>query len=220
MQDPRIRLLATVFLSCAAWISLPGAILTMLWWIVWGKTTSIRSIKTLLLFLLIPAVMSVAAAFSGGNGLSYFFRITSVFIIASWMYAERYPGELLDVGVYFAGIKIGFDLGLIGEMSMSALTVMAKETERISIALRQKETHLTPAIVPAVFSGFLVRQLQLAQDRATLLVLRGYTRGGNHCPSFTSSWKEQVAGAFSCVIFLFSLFAGEFFIIYGSTFIV
>lgn len=118
MQDPRIRLVTTIMLSIAAWISVPGAILSILWWLVCGRArTSIKTLRSLFLILVIPAVMGLAAVWSGGDGLSYFIRISAVLIIASWMYAERYPGELLDVGVWFLGTKTGFDLGLIGELS-------------------------------------------------------------------------------------------------------
>ena len=220
MQDPRIRLLGTALLSCAAWISLSGAVLSILWWGIWGRNTSIKSVRTFIILLIIPAVMSIAATWSGGDGLSYFIRITAILLIASWMFAERYPGELLDVGVYFGGMKLGFDLGLIGELSMSALEVMAKETDRVSIAIRQKGNHISPRIIPAVFSGVVIRELQLAQERAILLTLRGYTSGGTHCPTFVSPKEDRIAGAFSCAIFLFSLIAGDFFIISGSTFIV
>lgn len=221
MQDPRIRLPGAAILSCAAWLSLTGAILTLIWWVVCGKMhTSIKSMNMLILILTVPTIMSIASLCSGGDGLSYFIRITAVLIIASWMYAERYPGELLDVGVFFGGSKSGFDLGLIGELSMSALEVLARETERVSIAIRQKDSRISPRILPAVFSGIIVRQLQFAQERATLLTLRGYIRGGTHCPSFITTPADWIAGAFSCAIFLFSLIAGDFFMISGSTFIV
>jgi hypothetical protein len=221
VQDPRIRLFVTIFLSCAAWFSVSGAVLALLWWAICGRArTSFQSLRSFIPILIVPAVMGIAAVFSGENGLSYFIRITTVLIIASWMYAERYPGELLDVGVYFGGTKTGFDLGLIGELTMSSLEVLAMESKRVSVAIQQKETRLSPGIIPAVFSGILIRQLQLAQERAILLTLRGYKRGGMHCPSFTPSPGDWITGAFSCVIFLFSLIAGDFFMIAGSTLIV
>lgn len=221
MQDPRIRLGATILLSAAAWMSLPGAILTLLWWVIYaGARTSVHTVRSLIFILLVPAVMALAAIWSGADGISYFVRVTAVLIIASWMYAERYPGELLDVGVWALGTKTGFDLGLIGELSMSSLDTLAREIDRISVALRQKGTRLTPRILPAVFSGILIRQLNLAHERAILLTLRGYTRGGMHCPSFSPSRSDCISGAFSCTIFLFSLIAGDIFKIAGATFIV
>jgi len=221
MQDPRIRLVTTIMLSIAAWISVSGAILSILWWLVCGRAkTSIKTLRSLFLILIIPAVMGLAALWSGGDGLSYFIRISAVLIIASWMYAERYPGELLDVGVWFLGTKTGFDLGLIGELSMSSLDTLAREVDRISIGLRQKGTSLSPGIIPAVFSGILIRQLNLAHERAILLTLRGYTTGGTHCPSFTSTFADWLNGTFSCTIFLYSLITGDFFNISGSTFII
>ena len=221
MQDPRIRLAGGILLSISGWLSLTGAFLCILWWVIFGRAhTAVRSLHGWILLLIIPAVMSLASYFSGGDGVSYFFRITAVLLIASWLYAERYPGELLDIGVFFGGRRIGFEIGLIGELSMSALEVLGRETERVRIAIRQKGRNLSPGMIPAVFSGIIVRQLQVAHERAILLTLRGYQRGGTHCPSFSSPPEDWIAGAFSCLIFVISLIAGDFFMISGSTFIV
>ena len=112
MQDPRIRLVTTIMLSIAAWISVSGAILSILWWLVCGRAkTSIKTLRSLFLILIIPAVMGLAALWSGGDGLSYFIGSRGP-DYASWMYAEKCPGELLDVGVWFLGTKPGLTWAL------------------------------------------------------------------------------------------------------------
>lgn len=164
--------------------------------------------------------MGLMSSLSGEDGLSYFFRIGVVLIIASWMYAGRYPGEFLDVGVWLFGNKTGFDLGLIGELSVSALEELGHEIERVRTAIRQKGERLRPGILPSVFSALLIRQLRFAQDRAALLVNRGYRGGGIHCPVFHATWREGVTAIFSFAILVISVTAGEFIILSGSIFIV
>ena len=221
MQDPRIRLLNTLFLSFAAYSSVIGAALSLIWWVSFGKrSTSIRSLRALFFILILPALMGVMSSLSGEDGLSYFFRIGVVLIIASWMYAGRYPGEFLDVGVWLFGRKTGFDLGLIGELSVSALEELGSEIERVRIAIHQKGEELRPGILPSVFSALLIRQLRFAQDRAALLVNRGYMGGGIHCPVFHATWSEKVTVIFSLAILVISVTAGEFIILSGSIFIV
>lgn len=221
MQDPRIRLVSLFFLSVAAWVSLTGALLALLWWVccTHGKT-SITSLRLLLLLLLVPAVMGCSALLSGQDGFSYFCRISTILILASWMYRERSPGELLDVGVWFGGERIGFDLGLIGELSMSALEELSGEMEQVSVAIRQKGERLRLSTIPAIITLLLVRQLRLARDRACLLTIRGYRGGGTHSPVFVTTGYDKAAGAFSFVILVLSLATRDFFIISGATFIV
>lgn len=101
MQDPRIRLSGTVLLSVSAFISLPGAVLTVIWWLVCTKrTTSFHDIRTTVVIFMLPGVAALATTLSGGDGASYLIRIGVVLLIASWAYSERYPGEFLDVSVW------------------------------------------------------------------------------------------------------------------------
>ncbi|MDD1723934.1 MAG: hypothetical protein LUQ07_02255 [Methanospirillum sp.] len=221
MQDPRFRLASLFFLSAAAWSSLIGALLALIWWLCCTRgETSIRSLRQFLLFLLVPAIMGFSAFLSGQDGFSYFCRITTILILASWMYRERYPGELLDIGVWFGGKRTGFDLGLVGELSMSALEELAGEIDLVSVAIRQKGEKLRVTSIPALVTVLLVRQLRLARDRACLLTIRGYHGGGSHSPVFVTTGYDLAAGAFSFVILVFSLATRDFFIISGSTFIV
>jgi energy-coupling factor transport system permease protein len=164
--------------------------------------------------------MGVAAWLTGQDGFSYFVRMTAVLIIASWMYAERYQGEFLDLGVWFFGDRIVFDLGLIGELSISALEELGYEIERITVALSQKGEKLRPVIIPAVFSSLLMRQLVLSHDRACLLATRGYQGGGTHNPVFHTSLSEGIAGAFAVVILMLSVFSRDLFIIICQTYTV
>jgi len=219
MQDPRIRLISIISLSFASLLSLPCALFTLLWWVIFGRVkTSVRSFKSLVILLLLPLIMGFAAWFTGHDGVSYFIRMTAVLIIASWMYAERYQGEFLDLGVWFFGDRIGFDLGLIGELSISTLEGLVYEIERINIALSQKGEKLNPMIIPAVFSSLLMRQFVLSHDRACLLATRGYMGGGTHYPVFHTSVSEWIAGIFAIFILVVSFFSRDLFIIFCQTY--
>lgn len=206
MQDPRIRLGATLLLSVAGFVSVTGAVLTVLWWLLFTKrTTSFRDVRSVALVFMIPALAAVATTLSGGDGLSYLVRISSVILIASWAYSERYPGELLDVSVWFLGRKTGFDIGLVGEMSLSSVEVLVDDVRRIRIALAQKGQHLSPKNLPPVFTSLMVRQFRQARDRACILALRGYRGGGSLCPSFVTPYSDIVAGALCVLILAVSL---------------
>jgi hypothetical protein len=206
MQDPRIRLAGTVILSVASFVSVTGALLTGLWWLVCtSRGTSFQDIRTVLLVFLVPLIAAAATALSGGDGLSYLVRISAVLLIASWAYSERYPGELLDVSVWLLGRRTGFDIGLIGEMSLSFTEVLADELRRTRIALSQKGQHLTPSVLPPVLSSLLIRQLRLARERACILALRGYQGGGSLFPSFVTPSADIIAGALSVLILAVSV---------------
>ena len=206
MQDPRIRLGGTVFLSVAAFISIPGALLTVLWWIFCtNRTTSFQDARTVALVFMLPVIAALATWFSGGDGLSYLMRITAVLLITSWAYSERYPGEFLDVSVWLLGRRTGFDLGLIGEMSLSSTEVLVDEVRRTRIALSQKRQHLSPKLLPPVLTSLLIRQLRLARERGGVLTLRGYRGGGSLCPVFVTPYPDIAAGALCVLIFAVSL---------------
>ena len=206
MQDPRIRLGGTVLLSVAAFISIPGALLTVLWWIFCtNRTTSFQDARTVALVFMLPVIATLATFFSGGDGLSYLIRITAVLLITSWAYSERYPGEFLDVSVWLLGRRTGFDLGLIGEMSLSGVEVLLDELRRTRIALSQKGQHLSPKLLPPVLTSLLIRQLRLSRERAGILALRGYRGGGSLCPVFVTPYPDIAAGALCVLIFAVSL---------------
>lgn len=207
MQDPRVRLCSTILLSLAAFISILGVILSVLWWVLCTRrTTSFQDVRTVGLVFMLPMIAAGATSLSGGDGLSYIIRIAGVLLIASWAYSERYPGEFLDVSVWLLGQKIGFDIGLIGEMSLSSTEVLVDEVRRTRIALRQKGQHLSLSVLPPVMTSLLVRQLRLARERAGILMIRGYRGGGTLCPSFITPYRDLVAGLLCVMIFAVSLF--------------
>ncbi len=206
VQDPRIRLGGVLLLSIVSFLSLTGAALTMFWWLIsTDRRTSIRDLRTCALVFMLPVIAAMATQWSGGDGVSYIIRISVVLVIASWAYSERYPGELLDVSVWLFGKRFGFDLGLVGEMSISTTEILLDELRRTRIALSQKGQRLSGTNLPPVIASLLVRQLRLARERAGVLAIRGYRGGGSLCPSFVTLSSDIAAGAFCVLIFTVSL---------------
>ncbi|MDI6718836.1 MAG: energy-coupling factor transporter transmembrane component T [Methanomicrobiales archaeon] len=220
MRDPRLRLLATVALSIAAYCSLAGAAAAGVWWLLFsGRTRSIPHPRALLSFIALLAVFSAAIHIGGGDGISYLVRFSVIALIAAWTFADRQPGELLDLSTWCLGERIGFEIGLVAEMSMRSLEVIAEDFERIRQAQGIKGVpwgvrSLVPAVSALIHAG-LVR----AEDQADLLAVRGYRRGGTSCPRFSRE-PMDVAAAASAILVGLALFvpAGDIFILLQRSF--
>jgi len=216
MQDPRIRIAAAGFLSLAAFISLEGAAAAFLWWMVF--TSRIRLIKRIP--LVVPLVLMIAffstvlEIFSGG-GFSYFIRMSVILLIGIWISDEQKPGEFLNIGVWLLGTRIGFEIGMAGEMGMRSLASVSADLERIRIAEKIKGTRWgVRSLVPAglvLVHGALLR----AEDTAELLAIRGYQFGGTLCPEFVTKPFDIIAGFCGAGVLLVSLIpVNQFFILY------
>lgn len=188
MQDARLRLFAVVILSIAAFSSVTGAFAVFIWWILFtpGIRTLVKS-PFALFFLGFTALVSALVWLSGGDGFSYLIRMGVILLLAFYAYSDRAPGEFLDLSVWLFGRKIGFDIGLAAEMSLSGLEVLSDEMKRIRIAFRLKGEKLgIRSIIPA--AGLLIySQFARAEDQADLLAVRGYRGGGMVCPKFKAS---------------------------------
>ena len=75
MQDARLRLLSVLLLSAASFISVAGAILTLIWLFLYPVylKAAVRS-KAYYLLLLFPGVVALFMQISGEDGLSYFIQ--------------------------------------------------------------------------------------------------------------------------------------------------
>ncbi len=150
-----------------------------------------------------------------GNGISYFIRMTVIILIGMWLYGEQNAGELLDISVWLFGNRAGFDLGLISEMGIQSLLLIATDFERIRLAEKIKGMgwgvrNLIPACLILV-QGALNR----AETSAELLAIRGYRSGGIWCPVFLTKPQDIAAGLFAgCILFFALIPVSEFFILY------
>ncbi len=216
MQDPRIRIAAAAILSVSAFISLHGAVLAFLWWLVFTPGVHLATkIRLVVPLLLVTAFFSLVLEIFSGNGLSYFIRMTVIILIGMWLYGEQKPGEFLTTSVWLLGDRAGFDLGLVAEMGMQSLSCIRADVGRIRVAAKIKGLRwgvhsLIPGSVILVH-GALAR----AEDSAELLAIRGYRSGGTLCPEFQKGPRDPAAGFFAvCVAFLALVPVSEFFILY------
>jgi hypothetical protein len=216
MQDPRIRIAAAAILSLAAFLSLQGAAAVFLWWLVFTPRLQLaKRIRLVFSLILMTAFFSLVLGLSGGNGLSYFVRMTVIIFIGMWIFSEQKSGEFLAIGVWLFGNRAGFDLGMVAEMGMQSLVSVTADLDRIRMAEKIKGLHWgVRSLIPAglvLVRGALTR----AEDTAELLAVRGYQYGGTLCPKFFTRATDVVAGISAICILLFAVIpVSEFFILY------
>ena len=216
MQDPRIRIAAASLLSIAAFISIQGAAAALLWWLVFTPRLKIvKKIRLVFSLILMIAFFSFVLELFGGNGLSYFCRMTVIVLIGMWVFGEQQSGEFLTISVWLFGTRIRFELGMIAEMGIQSLSSVTADLDRIRIAEKIKGmqwgvTSLVPAGLVLVHGA-----LGRAEDTAELLAVRGYRSGGSLCPQFITTTIDCVAGLCALGVIFFALIpVSEFFILY------
>jgi energy-coupling factor transport system permease protein len=216
MQDPRIRIAAAAILSILAFTSLPGAVFAFFWWLVFTPCVLLaKKIPLVFPLLFMTGFFGLVTELSGGNGISYFIRITVIILIGMWLCLEQKPGEFLRTSVWLLGDRAGFELGLVSEMGMQSLTQIIADLMRVRMAGKIKGMRWgVRSLIPTgmiLVHGALAR----AGDCAELLAVRGYRSGGTLCPEFQTGPKDIVAG-FSAVCGLFFALVpvSEFFILY------
>ncbi|MDD1659083.1 MAG: hypothetical protein LUP92_02390 [Methanomicrobiales archaeon] len=207
MQDPRLTLLSTVALSLAAFASAWGALLALAWWVfATPRRLPFHRWRSVLGLFIMVCATAVLVALSGGDGLSYLFRISVVLLIASWAYSERRGGELLDMGTWAFGNYTGFELGLVAEMAVQSLVGIDRDLSMLMLAQRLKTGGRITlgSLVPAL--GLLVRrELDRSGDLGDILAVRGYRDGGSLCPRFTRGPWDGVEAALAVGIAVLAL---------------
>jgi energy-coupling factor transport system permease protein len=216
MQDPRIRIAAASILSIAAFISIQGAVAAFLWWLVFTpRFRIVKKIRLVFSLILMIAFFSFVLEIFGGNGLSYFCRMTVIILIGMWVFGEQQSGEFLAISVWLFGTRIGFDLGMVAEMGIQSLSLVTADFDRIRIAEQIKGKQWgVRSLIPAglvLVHGAVSR----ADDAAELLAVRGYRSGGTLCPDFRTGGLDVVAGLSALGVFLVAVIpVSEFFILY------
>jgi energy-coupling factor transport system permease protein len=216
MQDVRIRIAAASLLSVVAFVSLQGAIAALFWWLLFcRRVLNGRHIRQVSFLIVLIAFFSVVIEFTGGDGISYFVRMTILVLIGLWLYNEYRPGDFPDLCVWLFGDKAGFELGMIAEMGMQWVESLVIDFERLQVAQKLKRIRWgLGSIVPAgrvLIHGSLAR----AGDTAELLAARGYCNGGTRCPVFRTGFMDLVAGT-AVILVVIAAFVpvSEFFILY------
>lgn len=194
MNDPRFRLATSLLLSIAAFSSVWGAFLVLGWWAVFtGRFRTLPRLHATAGFIIIIAVIAVLTEYFGGDGISYFVRLTAILAIASWAYSERQSGELLDVAVWLFGNRRGFDLGLVAEMGLQSLVLLQHDVTQIRNAFLLKGRYRGIRNILPLASGIIDLQLRRSQEQARILSIRGFRGGGTLCPDFTPSATDKYA---------------------------
>ncbi|KAF5059541.1 MAG: hypothetical protein PHX88_10195 [Methanoculleus horonobensis] len=205
MQDPRLRLLAVAVLSLAAFASTVGAAAALAWWLLFTpRTRSLPRPAVLLPLIAMVAATALVSAWGGGAGLSYFFRMTVILLLAAWTYAETEDGEVLAVAVWALGNRVGFEVGLVAEMGISGISVLRREIEQVRTAMALKGIRPgVRSIVPLAVT-LIVTEIRRADEIARLLVVRGYTIGGRICPRFRADPLDAPAAIMAVIPALLS----------------
>ncbi len=205
MRDPRIRLFATLILSVVSFLSVWGACLVFLWWLSFTKRhkTFQNKFSSVVLFGTV-ALAALATGITGGPWLSYLIRLEVVALVALWAFTEWSPGEAVRVSVWLMGCRIGFDIGLIAEMSMQALNQLGEDLERSRIAMRFKGKSRHWRVTLSIPTQLLFLQIKRMHNQADLLAIRGYRNGGMLCPQFITPLRDLIAGSLAIIIGFFS----------------
>jgi len=213
MQDARIRLFAACLLSVAAFISVSGAVAAFVWWLAFTpRLGCIRHRMTVLAAFVLFGLVSLAIAFSGGDGLSYLIRMTAILLVGTWLYADSLPGDFPALGTWLLGPKKGFELGMIAGMAVQAADSLGNDFTRIRIASAQKQ--VSWGIRSVISSGriLIYDALVRADEMAELLAVRGYRDGGTCCPQFRTPLRDILAGiCATAVLFIAIIPVSEFF---------
>lgn len=205
MQDARLRLLSVICLSVAAFTSVSGAIMTLVWLALPpGPLLSHLRSAAFWILLMMTGIIASVSQYTGGEGVAYFIRMSVLIILAFTVYSGWHPGEYLDLSVWLFGKKIGFDIGLAVEMSIQGLHDASRELRRILTAHALKGIRPGIRTIPSV--GFLLihSRLMRAYEQADLLSSRGYVQGGTCCPVFRATKKDIVLAGCAVLILLVS----------------
>ncbi|KAF1076932.1 hypothetical protein [Methanogenium sp. MK-MG] len=206
MQDARLRIGATLLLSCAAFSSVFGAVLAALWWVVVARNE--RNLPGRYAAAVIFGAIILVAGFTeafGGDGISYGFRMTVITLIAFWAFGRGREGDLMNTAVWAFGDRIGFDLGLTAEMAISSLRRIEKDIRDIRNALKLKGSR-GPVydLIPLGFT-LTIMQIHRAREQGLVLATRGYQGGGTFSPSFQRS-KTDCFAFFSSILIIAAVF--------------
>ncbi len=203
MQDARLRLFTTIFLSFAAFFSISGAVLSIVWWLIF--TDRFRSSENLRIFtglIFMVAVIAVITQFSGGEGLFYLIRMGAIILIAGWVFGERESGEFLDLCTWMFGNKKGFNLGLVAEMGITTILLIGEDVRKIKIAMKLKGMKWNLSAIIPLAINIIYNQIKKTEEQSKILACRGYSDGGTLCPVFKATPKDVTAFIFSVLIFV------------------
>ncbi|NLA37985.1 MAG: hypothetical protein GX882_01090 [Methanomicrobiales archaeon] len=194
MQDPRLRLFATIILSVAAFVSVAAAVAALVWWLIFTPRTRALPRPGIFLGLVVMiAITALVSEWGGGPGISYLIRMVVILLLAAWAYAETREGEVLAVAVWALGDRVGFEVGLIAEMGITGIAVIRQDIEQVRVALALKGIRVGFRSIVPITILLIITEIRRADDLARLLMVRGYTLGGRICPVFETDLRDVLA---------------------------
>ncbi len=194
MQDPRLRLFATIILSVAAFVSVAAAVAALVWWLIFTPRTKVLPRPGIFLGLVVMiAITALVSEWGGGPGISYLIRMVVILLLAAWAYAETREGEVLAVAVWALGDRVGFEVGLIAEMGITGIAVIRQDIEQVRVALALKGIRVGFRSIVPITILLIITEIRRADDLARLLMVRGYTLGGRICPVFETDLRDVLA---------------------------
>jgi energy-coupling factor transporter transmembrane protein EcfT len=216
MQDIRLRAGAAALLSLAAFMSVSGAAVVLIWWFLFSRPVQVlKKMRMIIPAIFLIAFFGLILELTGGRGISYCLRMTVIILIGAWVYSGYRQGDFLRLGTWLLGKKTGFDLGMVAEMGMQSLDLMVSDLTRIRQAQELKGTCWGfRSLVPA--GSILIHgALRRAEETAELMAVRGYRHGGSYCPEFTTPVRDIGAAiAALCMGIIAFIPVSEFFILY------
>ncbi len=204
--DGRLRLLSVIILSLGAFLTIGGAILALLWWVVanWRRweIPDKNLILALGLLILLPAL--VTEIFTGG-GLSYGIRMGVILFISFWVYTDYRGGEMMDLFVWAGSERKGFDIGLAAEMAMQGIHLAMSDLQQIRRAYSIKGLKIGfKTFIPAAIS-LLLMHIRRSDETALLLALRGFSGGGTYAPCFPGRRRDFLLTLIALIPLFYSL---------------
>lgn len=211
VQDARLRIGATLLLSCAAFSSVFGAVLVAVWWgiVARGERNLPARHAAAVIFGAIILVAGFTEAF-GGDGISYGFRMTVVTLIAFWAFGRGREGDMMNTAVWAFGDRIGFDLGLTAEMAVSSLKRIETDIHNIRNALKLKGSRGPVHDLISLGFTLTIMQIHRAREQGIVIATRGYRGGGTYTPSFNRTKTDSLAffGSILIISAVFVSFVG------------
>lgn len=198
MHDVRLRTGTATLLSLIAFFSIPGAVAAAVWWVVF--TDNFRLVlrnRLVIPSIALIGVFGIILELTGGEGISYVFRMTVVILIGVWLLSGQKKGEFLHLGCWLFGNRTGFELGMLAEMALQNLDLLLADFDRIRAAERMKgvrsgvRSFISTGMV--LVHGTLLR----AEDTSELLAVRGYMQGGTFVPVFAQDRMDYSAVFFA-----------------------
>ena len=203
VSDIRFRLLTLVLLSVLSFVSVFGAVVVFCWWIFFAAKTTFakESWKVVILTSTLMGLIPSIVLYLSGGDVFYGAKIFVLVLLAFWFSASLLPDEFMSFFVWLCGKRVGFDLGIVAEFSIQALSEIKYDFFHMKSALKIKEQKFSIFAVPTLSMGLLVLSLRRSSFQSSILARRGYTSGGTYVPVFFPTMYDYLMPLTAVILF-------------------